>query len=814
MGTLRLRHAGGVSCITFAPDGKTVITGADDGMLRQWSLADGKEVRRFDGLEYTALSGAVSPDGRLLAAWGQTPPGVYVWEVATGKGGLRMRVAKEGEHCLAWSPDSRTLAGGGKDGTLRLWDTKIGRELRSVEAHKLAIDSVAFSPDGKRLATAGRDGTLRLLDVAGREEPRTLRAREKEYHFVAFSRDGKNLISAGDCYSDRISSKVPEVNTIAVWDATTGQRRRDFRVGEGQGEVLQGAPSVALTADGTTLAFGYWDHTIRLWDLASGKPLRKLTEFPDRFYPAYHVAFSPDGKVLAAAGHHHAVCLLDTATGKRLLKDGTAQECDIRSVALSADGRLAATGSPDQTIVLWDAATGKPRRELRGHDGWVYAVALTPDGRTVVSGGSDGTVRLWDVASGKELRKMAVTFDPPPNMPRQALRVQQVAISPDGKVLASSHSQSGPGMVLNGPDGIRLWDANTGKELRQLKGSPADVCFLAFSPDGKVLIAASDDRSTVSRWEVASGKEVGRRSPLGEARVYDVAVTADGRLAALSDFDGRIILADVGTGRTLLTIQRPGSLFYKLSFSPDGQFLALACASCRGQDKTEGRDVELWEVSSGKKVCRHALPAGNGAVSATISADGRTLVTGMYDTTALVWDLAPALPPGAPRRPEDLWAALAGDDAARAYQAVLALTAAPDEPLALLKRNLRPAAGVDRKRVLALVADLDSDEFAVRERAAKALEDYGPDAGPLFAEVLAGQPSAEVRRRLEALRAALPLPVRSAGVLRSLRAIVVLERIGTPEARDLLRALAEGAPAARLTQGAKAALERLGKRSP
>src|SRR5262249_34312536 len=152
-----------------------------------------------------------------------------------------------------------------------------GRELQSVAAHKRPITCVAFSPDGRRLATAGRDGTVRLIDVAGKEGPRTLRAREKEYHFVAFSRDGKELITAGDCYSDRISAKVAEVNTVAVWDAATGERRRDFRVGDDQDGGHHGAPSVALAPDGKTLAFGYWDHTIRLWDLASGKPLRKLT---------------------------------------------------------------------------------------------------------------------------------------------------------------------------------------------------------------------------------------------------------------------------------------------------------------------------------------------------------------------------------------------------------------------------------------------------------------------------------------------------------------------------------------------------------
>src|SRR5439155_2182468 len=116
--------------------------------------------------------------------------------------------------------------------------------------------------------------------------------------------------------------------------------------------------------------------TIRLWDLASGKPLRKLTGFPDRFYPAYHLAFSPNGKVLSACGSHHTVCLLDTATGKPLIDDGPAQKSNIRSVALSRDGKVLATGSHDGTLSLWDAVTGKPLRQLRGHEGWVYTVAF------------------------------------------------------------------------------------------------------------------------------------------------------------------------------------------------------------------------------------------------------------------------------------------------------------------------------------------------------------------------------------------------------------------------------------------------------
>jgi RNA polymerase sigma factor (sigma-70 family) len=816
LGTVRLRHAGGVLWAVFCPDGKALLTGGEDGTVRQWRLTDGREVRRFGGPRFGApgfvgRSAALSGDGKRLAAWEQEPSGVAILGVATGKVGVRIRVAAKGSSCLAWSPDNRVLAAGGEDGTLRLWDAKTGRGLRSVAAHKRRIDCVAFSPDGKTLATAGRDGALRLIAVAGKEEPRTLRGREKEFHFVAFSRDGKDLISAGDCYGDHITAKMASVNTIAVWDATGGRRRRDFRVGDDQKGGHEGAVSVALAPGGRALALGYYDHTIRLWDLASGKPLRKLTGFPDRYYPAYHVAFSRDGRTLAAVGRHHAVCLLDARTGKRLLDHGPAQECDIRSVSLSADGRLAATGGPDQTIVLWDPATGKPLRELRGHDGWVYSVALTADGRAVVSGGSDGAVLLHETSSGRRLRKMAVPFELPQPF-RGGLSVRKVAVSPDGKVIASSHSQPGPPMVLNAPEGIRLWEASTGKELRALKGSPGDPCFLSFCADGKRLIAADGDRSAVILWDAATGKELTRCSPLGGARVYAIAVTADGRLAALSDWEGRVAVAEVGTGGTLLDIRGPAGRLCTLAFSANGQFLALACAGHGMRGKARGGDVELWELASGKRVWRHALPPDNGVGSAAFSADGRTLVTGMCDTTALVWDLATAVPKGAPRRAEDLWAALAGEDAAGAYQAQLALAGAPDQALPLFRRNVRPAAGVDRKRVLALVADLDSDRFAARERAAKALEGFGPEAGPVLEGVLAGRPSAEVRRRLKWWRGGAALPLRPGDELRRLRAIFVLEWIGTPVARRLLEALAKGDKAARQTTAAKAALRRLADR--
>src|SRR5262249_46490402 len=225
----------------------------------------------------------------------------------------------------------------------------------------------------------------------------------------------------------------------------------------------KGSTSWALAPDGRTLALGYWDHTIRLWDVASGKPAARLTGYPDRFYPAYTLAFAPDGQALAAAGSYHGVCVLDVATDKQRCRPSAAHESNIRQVALSPDGRLLATASHDRTVILWETAGGRALRELRGHESWVYAVAFAPDGRTVASGGSDGMVYLWDTATGKQLRQLDVDGEKRV-LGMAEVRVGHLAFSPDRKVLAVGLGQSG-GPVLrlrNGGTGIRLYEVATG----------------------------------------------------------------------------------------------------------------------------------------------------------------------------------------------------------------------------------------------------------------------------------------------------------------------------------------------------------------
>jgi hypothetical protein len=243
-----------------------------------------------------------------------------------------------------------------------------------------------------------------------------------------------------------------------------------------------------------------------------------------------------------------------------------------------------------------------------------------------------------------------------------------------------------------------------------------------------------------------------------------------------------------------------------LVFSPDGRLLARI-----GKDGA----LELWEVLTGK--LRRRFRGHQGGIGPFIfSPDGKTLLSGSKDTTVLIWDVARQHEKRPGRLSEtalrDLWRDLAAGDAEKADQVIGTLTAMAEQSLPFLERHLQPAKIAEEERLTRLIADLDSEEFTVRQRAARELERLGEQAETALRQALKKSPSLEARRRMEALLDQLRGPPPTVDQLRALRAIEVLERIDSPEARHLLEKLSRGAAEDRLTREANRSLERLGKR--
>jgi hypothetical protein len=223
--------------------------------------------------------------------------------------------------------------------------------------------------------------------------------------------------------------------------------------------------------------------------------------------------------------------------------------------------------------------------------------------------------------------------------------------------------------------------------------------------------------------------------------------------------------------------------------------------------------IDVWDLRAGRKT--HQFRTQRGVCCVAFAPDGRSLAAGGGETTILLWDVSrstqPVVPPNlSPQEVDALWSDLANADAAKAYRAVHALTVSPRPALALLRAKLKPIE--TDATVRRLVADLDSEQFAVRSKATAQLEKLGDQAESALLEATAGRPSLEVRRRVEQLLAKLDRQALSPQMIQRVRAVEILELLDSSESRQLLESLAGGQQYARQTREAKAALQRMSGR--
>jgi hypothetical protein len=357
-----------------------------------------------------------------------------------------------------------------------------------------------------------------------------------------------------------------------------------------------------------------------------------------------------------------------------------------------------------------------------------------------------------------------------------------------------------------------LWEPTTGKEIRTLATGLSPAGPLAFSPDDRTLLAGTTTGGSggLGVFDVTTGTAL-RQWLTPEHSVGQACFSPDGRTVAASVVKMRsrpevtgIALFELATGKERRRLGGVSGLVNEIVFSPDGRTLAASAedpglylwdtVDCRGPHKVEGHVGY-----------QHAL---------AFAPDGRVLAAGGTDTSILLWNVehlrhGMSLPAEKATvfEPDALWADLASDDASAAYRSILVLAAHPREAVSLLKERVQPRA--DERRLAGLIADLDADEPAVREKATQQIVELGDVAEPALRRALAGKPSLEVRRRLEQVLGRLDGPDFSPARLRSLRAVEALEKIGTAEARAVLRSVAEGEKESRLTRETRATLGRL-----
>lgn len=548
-----------------------------------YDVASGKELRVFEREPREGVHAiALTPDGNLLLSLGRSGA-LQIEEVATGVELLRQQFPGDVVAYLAISADGSTLALGSGPNThkLYLWKWQSGDEPREMQAPRYAGRGLAFSPDGKLLAESSEtEPTIRLWDVDRGKIVHRLELPDHEHYwhnYLAFSPDGRTVAAAGS---------RNDGGAVHFWDAKTGKFQQRLDLGTGH---------LSYSPDGRLLVSGR-----RVWDFAAGTNL----SVNDQAHTASVARIVAADKDLVVTCDEYTVRCWDAATGKQRLN--LPFDRWVRDIALSPDGTRLVSTSLDDTVCLWDLAAGRKIYRLPGHGkmGGRRAVAFTSDGKHFLSWGDDMNLRKWEVRNGKAVFEHAIrpTGIRVPNEDDEVHEKEMFGFHFGHGIL----SRDGKHFVLEAGRQFFVFDATTGKELRTVAVDGSHVISTEISPDGKLLLA--------SAW----GKQIQTKLPDGSTRYS----TADQHLVSL---------CDMTTGKTLKQLILPEQEAGPIAFSPDGKLFAEAVGKAGGR-------IRLWSVAAEGEV--GSIDIGRGTVrSLAFMPDGKRLISGMHDSTAIIWDL-------------------------------------------------------------------------------------------------------------------------------------------------------------------------------
>jgi WD40 repeat protein len=252
-----------------------------------------------------------------------------------------------------------------------------------------------------------------------------------------------------------------------------------------------------------------------------------------------------------------------------------------------------------------------------GHTEQPWAAAFLPDGKRVLSAGFDKVLRLWDAETGRELGRFEEHSD----------GILAVAVSPDGRMALSGGGAFGFPRAEEGKDfTVRLWDLTSHRVIHRFEGHTHRVWCVAFSPDGRFALSGSIDHS-MRLWNVANGKQV--RQFQHQSMVEGVCFSPDGKWGLASTGDGDVVLWELETGRDLRHFKGHTGNVDSVAFSPDGRHVLSG-----------GDSIRLWDVRSGKEVLQLAnIGAVHESTQVAFSPDGRRALTGQYGCTIKLWDV-------------------------------------------------------------------------------------------------------------------------------------------------------------------------------
>jgi WD40 repeat protein len=823
----------------------TATASAQDAKPRLDALGDplpAQALHRFGTARFCTqaevASLVISADAKLMAAADRAGR-VYLWEADTGKARI-VSDAGAGKR-VAISPDGQWLALG-EDGPFEI------RNLKKTEPPRLQIGTspraFAFTPDSKGIVLfTTDDAELLHYDIDKGKIIRRLGGLSDgiDITTIAVSGDGKFVAAAG---KPMVEMEKPFVRII-IWDAVKGKNLKEI---DHAGVNIR---NLVFRGDHTTL-IGQIGSRLVAWNASTGEVVKGIKHTVGAAY-----ALDSTGKTLATTLGPKVV---DFDNDKEL-HDFDAPAL-IRNLAMSGDGTLLAASalrfdSASPRLMLWDLKVGKERTVPDVHRHYVDAVAFSHDDKMIATASHvEGVARIWDAKSAKLLHTLKLDslaarksggpynrrtladglafsadrnelfvggqrwdLDKAAPIPLKAdedfvftqTNSQRAVMSSDGRHAASFLSSRA----------ILFWDPAKAKTIQRIEPDLAkedgNWHALAFTPDGKQAAAGlwfppflpggdvAPPVWSIHVWDVAAGKRV-KKLRQRSMPVVRLMFSPDGETLAVVGFPARLELWHLPTGRllremVLVEMSEVPKTYVPptVAFAPHGQWLAVT---------HKPGEITLIETITGKTIS--TLHGHLGHVnSLAFSPDSRRLLSGGRDTTALLWSVYPEAPklPKAWKDADQLWEQLGGNPD-QAYAIVWALIANPDHAIEVFTKRLVPDDGVTEKEIRELITNLASPKFAKRDTAITRLKQIGTRSLPALEQELKKAPDLETTRRIQELLATVQTSL-TPETARDLRALQVLELIGTAPARKLLTQIAGGDAQAAKTRLAHAALSRL-----
>lgn len=619
-------HTGIINSISFSPDGRTLAIGCEDGTAQLWDTSTGKHQQTFtrDWYRWGVKNVFFMPDGHTLAVVGldildlwdihtaqrkTSPSGVrYIPETYMNIGsGFNRTFSSDGKTVVSWSTD-----------TFRFYEIATAKEIRTFKVETQG-QRVSFSSDLKTLASATYKQPITLYDTTTQTQKMSLITNMSYPTFLGFSSDSTMIAGQGK-------------EGVRIWNVNTGKTISTLK-GHKRGIAGYGIAAIAFSPDDKTLAsIGWHDHTLRFWDIDTGKVKKKINGYGRLFND---VSLSQDGKTLVSFRFdNNLIYLWNSNTGQHH-KTFSGHEKGIHDAVLSPNGyKLASYTYYDNTIHLWDIHTQKLNR-LKGPKRIVLGVAFSQDGQTLASWGirakSASILKFWNVQKLSKQRTIkggfgshadyyfdnkvfaVFTMNYPPSInvidiATEKYDTTNMRTTDKGhskKLIVAKFSPNGKKLALvfeilsldadtpKSENDIELWDIET-KTHQLLKGHSDEVISLAFSPNTQSLASGSMDK-TIRLWDVETGA----------------------RQHVLTD-ENWIDDRNRNTGITSV-----------LAFNQNGE--TLATGTQRGR-------IHLWNTTIGMK--QNTLTGHTRPVSRIFIDDkAQKLISASHDQTILIWNL-------------------------------------------------------------------------------------------------------------------------------------------------------------------------------